>query len=293
LKEITVKDAQKLLGNTDKVLLIDTRDDREMALGYIKGARFIPISRLEGEIERLSVEKGSPVIVYCSSGNRSMLAVELLRGLGYHNALSLQGGFNAWVEAGYEIVSESSLKPEELRRYSRNVLLEEVGEKGQAQLGSARVLIVGAGGLGSPVGLYLAACGVGTLGIVDFDRVELSNLNRQILHGTTDVGKWKTESAKEAINSLNPHVSVIAFRERLTTENVFHIFEGFDIVVDAADNLQTKFLLNDACFFTGKPYVFGGAVRFEGQASVFFPKEGGPCLRCMFPKPPPQRLVPT
>ena len=154
-------------------------------------------------------------------------------------------------------------------------------------------LIVGAGGLGSPVGLYLAACGIGTLGIVDFDRVELSNLNRQILHGTTDVGKWKTESAKEAINSLNPHVSVIAFRERLTTENVFHIFEGFDIVVDAADNLQTKFLLNDACFFTGKPYVFGGAVRFEGQASVFFPKEGGPCLRCMFPKPPPQHLTPT
>jgi molybdopterin/thiamine biosynthesis adenylyltransferase len=194
---------------------------------------------------------------------------------------------------GYEIVADSKLTVHQLNRYSRNMLLEEIGEAGQMRLLKSKVLLAGAGGLGSPGALYLAAAGVGTIGIIDFDHVDLSNLNRQVIHGVEDVGRYKVDSAKAAIGRLNPDVNVVTFADRLTPTNALDIISGFDIVVDATDNLGTKFLLNDACWFAGKPYIFGGAVQCSGQAGVFWPRERGPCLRCLFPKPPPRSASPT
>jgi adenylyltransferase/sulfurtransferase len=213
--------------------------------------------------------------------------------MGFSNARSITGGYNAWLNEGCEIVADSKLTVHQLNRYSRTMLLKEVGEQGQLRLINAKVLLVGAGGLASSAGLYLTACGVGTIGIADYDWVELSNLNRQVIHGTQDVGRLKADSAKAAIERLNPDVNVITFTDRLVRENALDIINDFDIVMDATDNLGTKFLLNDACWFAGKPYVFGGAVGFSGQAGVFWPRERGPCLRCLFPKPPPRSLTPT
>jgi adenylyltransferase/sulfurtransferase len=212
---------------------------------------------------------------------------------GYKNVFSMAKGINGWEAEGYEVVSDSELTPDQLTRYSRHILLKEVGVEGQVQLLKAKVLLVGAGGLGCPAGLYLAASGVGTIGIIDSDRVDLSNLQRQILHGTLDVGRPKTESAKEAIARINPDIKVITYQERLTSQNALDIFPHYDIIIDGSDNFPTKYLVNDAAFLTQKPYVFGGVFQFEGQASVFFPKEGGPCLRCLFPEPPPPGLVPS
>jgi molybdopterin/thiamine biosynthesis adenylyltransferase len=212
---------------------------------------------------------------------------------GYTHVFSMAKGINGWKEAGYEIVSNSGLTQEQLTRYSRHLLLKEVGIEGQTKLLKAKVLLVGAGGLGCPAGLYLAAAGVGTIGIIDSDRVDLTNLQRQILHTTSDVGRLKTESAKDAIRRINPDVKVITYQERLTPQNALEIFPYYDIVIDGSDNFPTKYLVNDASFFTGKPYVYGGVFQFEGQASVFFPKEGSPCLRCLFPEPPPPGLVPS
>ncbi len=291
--EISAGETRQLLTDKEGVALIDIRSDPEICLGYIKGAIFIPAASLETRIEELVPDKEKPVIVYCSSGNRSLAAVEKLEQAGYSRALSLAGGFHAWLNAGYEIEKENGLTREELNRYSRTMLLKEVGDKGQAKLLKARVLIAGAGGLASPAALYLAAAGVGTIGIVDFDRVDLSNLNRQVMHRTEDVGRFKTESARDAILRLNPHINVIPLQARVTAENVMDIIGDFDIVLDAVDNAETKFLLNDACFFLKKPYAFGGAVHFEGQASLFNPAVQGPCLRCLFPKPPPRSLVPS
>jgi len=202
-------------------------------------------------------------------------------------------GIDGWQKAGYEVVSDSELRPDQLTRYSRHLILKEVGMEGQLQLLKAKVLLVGAGGLGCPAGLYLTAAGVGTIGIIDSDTVDLTNLQRQILHGMADVGRPKTESAKEAIHRINPDVKVLTYQERLTAQNAIEIFKEYDIIVDGSDNFPTKYLVNDAAFFTGKPYVYGGVFQFEGQASVFFPKEGGPCMRCLFPEPPPPGSVPS
>jgi len=213
--------------------------------------------------------------------------------MGFNNVRYIAGGYDAWLAKGCEIVTDSKFTVQQLNRYSRNMLLKEVGEEGQLRLMNAKVLLVGAGGLASSAGLYFAACGVGTLGIVDYDWVDLSNLNRQVFHGTDDVGRLKVDSAKSAIRRINPEVKVITFAKQLIPANALEIIDGFDIVMDASDNAATKFLLNDACYFSGKPYVYGGAVGFDGQAGVFWPKERGPCLRCLFPKPPPRHLVPT
>jgi molybdopterin/thiamine biosynthesis adenylyltransferase len=217
----------------------------------------------------------------------------LLREKGYARVFSMAKGINGWKEAGHRIVSDSELTQEQLTRYSRHLLLREVGEEGQVKLLKARVLLIGAGGLGCPAALYLAAAGVGTLGIIDSDKVDLTNLQRQVLHGTADVGRPKTESAKETIRRINPDVQVVTYEERLTSQNALEIFPQYDIIIDGSDNFPTKFLANDAAFFTGKPYVYGGVFQFEGQASVFSPKQGGPCLRCLFPEPPPPGLVPS
>jgi adenylyltransferase/sulfurtransferase len=291
--EISVEETHQLLQKKEPIVLLDIREKEEIALGYIEGSTLLPQGLLKEKVESLLPDKNVPVVVYCAGGIRSLAAAKLMREKGYLYVFSMGKGINGWKDAGYEITSDSELTPKQLTRYSRHILLHEVGVEGQIRLLKAKVLLVGAGGLGSPAGLYLAAAGAGTLGIIDSDLVDLTNLQRQILHNTYDVGRPKTESAKEAIGLINPDVKVITFQERLTSENALEIFKDFDIILDGSDNFPTKYLVNDASFFTGKPYVYGGVFQFEGQASVFFPKEGGPCLRCLFPEPPPPGLVPS
>ena len=215
-REISVEDAKGLLQNDSRTIVIDIRSSGEICLGYIKGARFVPLGLIEGESNKLSADKEAPILVYCTSGDRSVTAVETLRKMGFGNARSLTGGYNAWLNNDGEIVTESAFTVHQLNRYSRNMLLKEIGEEGQHKLMNARVLLVGAGGLASSAALYLAACGVGTIGIVDYDWVELSNLNRQVMHGTEDVGRLKVDSAKAAIERINPDVQVITFGKRVT-----------------------------------------------------------------------------
>ena len=291
-EQISVAEAHRLIQNDGTVTVIDVRE-RGPALGYIPGAIFIPLELLEEAVDKLPHNKDAPLLTYCASGIVSANAVTVLKSMGYRNVCSIRGGFNAWQVLGFEVASDGRLTPEQLNRYSRNILLEEIGTEGQAKLLNSKVLIVGAGGLGSPAALYLAAAGVGTIGIADFDMLELSNLNRQVIHRTADVGRLKTESAKDGVERLNPDVKVITYDERLTARNVLDIVQEYDVVMDATDSIKSKFLLNDACYFADKPYIFGGAVRFEGQAGVFYPKEGGPCLRCLFPKQPSERQAPT
>jgi molybdopterin/thiamine biosynthesis adenylyltransferase/rhodanese-related sulfurtransferase len=291
--EISVEETHKLLHKKEPIVLLDVREKEEIDLGYIEGATFIPQGLLEQRVETLLPDKTVPVVVYCAGGIRSLGAAKMLGEKGYTHVFSMAKGINGWEEAGYEIVSDSELTQDQLTRYSRHLLLKEVGVEGQTKLLKAKVLLVGAGGLGCPAGLYLAAAGVGTIGIIDSDRVDLTNLQRQILHTTSDVGRPKTESAKDAIRRINPDVKVITYQERLTPQNALEIFPHYDIIIDGSDNFPTKYLVNDASFFTGKPYVYGGVFQFEGQASVFFPKDGGPCLRCLFPEPPPRGLVPS
>jgi adenylyltransferase/sulfurtransferase len=291
--EITVEEAHQLLQKKEPVVLLDIREKEEIALGYINGTVFLQQGLLSERVENLLPDKNVPVIVYCAGGIRSLAAAKLMRERGYTNVFSMTKGINGWKEAGYEVVSDSELTPDQLTRYSRHLMLKEVGMEGQVKLLESKVLLIGAGGLGCPAALYLAAAGVGTLGIIDSDKVDLTNLQRQILHGSTDVGRLKTESAKEAIHRINPDVKVVTYPERLTTQNALEIFKNYDVILDGSDNFPTKYLVNDAAFFAGKPYVYGGVFQFEGQASVFFPKEGGPCLRCLFPEPPPPGLVPS
>ncbi len=291
--EITVEETHRLLQKKEPIVLLDIREKEEIALGYIQGTLFLPQGHLKQEVEMLLPDKDLPIVVYCAGGIRSLAAAKLMKEKGYTHVYSMMKGINGWKDAGYEVAGDSELTPDQLTRYSRHILLKEVGTKGQIQLLKAKVLLVGAGGLGCPAGLYLAAAGVGTIGIIDSDRVDLTNLQRQILHGTSDVGRPKTESAKEAIHRINPDIKVITYQERLTSQNALAIFPHYDIIIDGSDNFPTKYLVNDAAFLTGKPYVYGGVFQFEGQASVFSPKEGGPCLRCLFPEPPPPGLVPS
>ncbi len=291
--EISVEETHRLIQRGERITLLDVREKEEISLGYIKGALFIPRNLLQEKAGTLLLEKDAPIVTYCAAGVRSLLAAKTLQDMGYTQVFSMAKGFDGWKAAGYEVASDSGLSPTQIVRYSRHILLPEVGVEGQARLLKAKVLLVGAGGLGCPAGLYLAAAGVGTLGIIDSDLVDLTNLQRQILHGSSDVGRPKTESAKETIARINPEVRVITYQERLTSENALRIFQDYDLIIDGSDNFATKYLVNDVAFVAQRPYVFGGVFRFEGQVSVFFPKEGGPCLRCMFPDPPPPGLVPS
>jgi len=293
ISEISIHEVNRLLKRGEERILLDVREKEELDLGYLKDSIFIPRASLPERVSSLLPDKNAPIIVYCAAGVRSILAAKTLKGMGYTDVVSMREGIEGWKKAGYEVASNTGLTSHQLSRYSRHILLQEVGAEGQVQLLKAKVLLVGAGGLGCPIALYLAAAGVGTLGIIDDDRVDLTNLQRQILHRTSDVGRPKVESAKEAIARINPDVKVITYQERLTSENAIKIFEDYDIIVDGSDNFPTKFLVNDAAFFTKKPFVFGGVFQFEGQASVFSPGHGGPCLRCLFPEPPPPGLVPS
>jgi len=293
VRQMPVEEAYRLLSNGKGTIFVDIREPGEVSLGYIKGSVFIRGDELEMQARHLLPDKNAPILLYCGKGVRSLIMALTLKEMGYADARNLAGGIEAWKAAGYEIVTDGILTLAQLTHYSRQIIIGEIGVEGQSKLLDAKVLLVGAGGLGSSSAIYLAASGVGTLGIVDFDRVDETNLNRQVLHRYSDVGRPKVESAKETVGRLNPEVKVITYRGRLTPENALDIIRDFDIVLDGSDNFPTKYLLNDATYFAGIPYVFGAAVRFEGQASVFYPKGGGPCLRCMMPTPPREELVPT
>jgi molybdopterin/thiamine biosynthesis adenylyltransferase/rhodanese-related sulfurtransferase len=290
--EVSVDDVKTRLAAGTKPVVLDVREKEEFRQGYLPGAVSIPRGFLEIRVEEAVPDKSTPVVAYCASGTRSLLAGRILKELGYENVTSMRGGFNAWKNQGFPITEDRQFTPEQQIRYSRHFLLPEVGEQGQAKLLDAKVLLIGAGGLGSPAALYLAAAGVGTLGVVDMDVVDLSNLQRQILHTNDRIGMPKVESARMTLQALNPDVRVVQFRDHLSSENAFRIFEQFDIVVNGCDNFPTRYLANDACVLLKKPLVDGAIWQFEGQATVFNPP-AGPCYRCMFPEPPPPGAVPS
>ncbi len=272
--------------------LIDVREQDEFDQGAIPGAIHIPRGYLEMRVENAVPDRDTPIVVYCAGGTRSLFGAETLQQLGYSNVRSLAGGFNGWKTAGLPWSIPQTLTPDQRRRYSRHLILPEVGEAGQRKLLGARVLIVGAGGLGSPAALYLAAAGVGTLGIVDDDVVDDSNLQRQVIHSTERLGMGKAASARAAITALNPDVQVITHETRLSKENVLDILSSYDVILDGTDNFATRYLINDACVLLNRPNVHGSIFRFEGQATTFVAGEG-PCYRCLFPSPPPPELAPS
>jgi sulfur-carrier protein adenylyltransferase/sulfurtransferase len=292
IPEVSVEEVAARRTRGDELILLDVREKDEVRAGYIEGAVTIPRGFLEFQAAGQLPQTDVDVVVYCASGARSLLAAQVLHAMGYARVASMAGGLTRWKEAGYSVMRDRQLSADQLKRYSRHFLLRQLGEKGQGKLLDAKVLLVGAGGLGSPVALYLAAAGIGTLGIVDADVVDRSNLQRQILHSTDRIGVSKAESAKQTINSLNPDVQVRIYNERLTVDNVMDIFRDYDIIVDGSDNFPTRYLVNDAAVLVEKPVVHGSIFQFEGQVSVFKP-HAGPCYRCLFPTPPPPGMVPS
>ncbi len=289
ISEIDARAAQGL----DGARWIDVREADEWQEGHLPRAVHVPRGYLESRIEGVVPDKSQPVILYCAAANRSAFAAKTLEELGYEHVYSLAGGFTDWKRNGLEITMPRTLSPEKRTRYSRHLLIPEIGEEGQLKLLDARILLIGAGGLGSPAALYLAAAGIGRLGIIDADIVDETNLQRQIAHSLDTLGTPKVDSAKRAIEGLNPDVDVVTYRERLTSENIDRILDdGWDLIVDGADNFPTRYLVNDASVWRGIPVVHGSIYRFEGQVTVFKPHEG-PCYRCLFPEPPPPELAPS
>ncbi|WP_420453042.1 molybdopterin-synthase adenylyltransferase MoeB [Ilumatobacter sp.] len=276
----------------DGALVLDVREPDEYAEGALPGAVHIPRGHLEAQVEGKLLDKEAPVVVYCAGGVRSAFAVQTMEELGYTGAVSMDGGFGRWKDEGRDWKTPASLNPEQANRYKRHLLLPEVGVEGQIKLLESKVLLLGAGGLGSPAALYLAAAGVGTLGIVDMDDVDSSNLQRQILHNVDRIGDRKVDSAKKTLTMLNPDVDVVTYDTRLDATNIMDIIEGYDVVVDGADNFPSRYLLNDASVKLGIPVVHGSIFRFEGMVSVFHPTEG-PTYRDMVPEPPPAELAPS
>ena len=291
IKEVDPSEVADLLEG--QAVLVDCRETEELTAGVLPGSVHIPRSYLETRIEGLVPDRSQRVILYCASGVRSVLGAHTLTAeMGYEEVESMAGGFTLWKDLGYEVEVPHSFSAEQRERYSRHLLVPEVGAKGQQKLLEARVLLLGAGGLGSPTALYLAAAGVGMLGIVDDDLVDLSNLQRQIIHTTDRIGSPKVESAAEAIKALNPDVKVVGYPTRLDASNIMEIIEGWDIIVDGADNFPTRYLLNDASVRLGIPVVSAAILGFEGQLSVFAPGHG-PCYRCLFRQPPPADMAPS
>jgi molybdopterin/thiamine biosynthesis adenylyltransferase/rhodanese-related sulfurtransferase len=327
IDEIEAGRARELHDEADAPVFLDVREREEWDEGHIPGAVHLPRGWLESRIEQTVPDREKLIVAYCASGNRSTFAARTLEELGYEHVVSLAGGINDWKRRGYPLeVSSGTLAPDQRTRYSRHLLIPEVGEEGQLKLLQSRILLIGAGGLGSPAALYLAAAGIGTLGIVDADVVDETNLQRQILHSTASLGEPKVESAAHTIRELNPDVEVKTYKEQLTSENIERILaDGWDVIVDGADNFPTRYLVNDAAVWHDIPLVHGSIFRFEGQATVFNPKGaahgarhqderamparpsgltdradgnaaddlGGPCYRCLFPQPPPPELAPS
>jgi sulfur-carrier protein adenylyltransferase/sulfurtransferase len=299
IQEVSAAQLKQMLDNGNKPTVVDVRERDEFVQGHIPDAVFIPRGFLELQIEQHQPDRDKPVVLYCAGGVRSALAARNLKEMGYQHVISLIGGFNGWKNAGFSFKVPTFLNDEQRIRYSRHTMLSEIGEAGQLKLLDSKVLLIGAGGLGSPAALYLAAAGVGTLGIVDFDDVDVSNLQRQVLHGNKDVGRPKVESAADRLTDLNPDVKVIGYREPITSENALEIIREYDIVLNGSDNFPTRYLVNDACQFLQKPLVDASIFMFEGQATVYQPAdhahgiEGGPCYRCLYPDPPPPGEVPS
>lgn len=292
---VSLEDLKARLDDKSKPapLLVDVREKDEFRGGYIPGALHLPRGFLEMQAEQKLPDKKAEIVLYCAGGTRSAFAAKSLGELGYENVTSANPGFVRWKDLKYPVEMPPELSAAQLDRYSRHLLLPEVGEKGQAKLLGGKVLLLGAGGLGSPAALYLAAAGVGTIGLVDADVVDASNLQRQILHATSRLNMPKVESAEIAIRDLNPDVKVVSFKERLNSENVDRIFgEGWDAVVDGCDNFPTRYLVNDASLFHDIPIIHGSIFRFDGQVTTFVPKKG-PCYRCLYPEPPPAHLAPS
>ncbi|MDX6725502.1 MAG: sulfur-carrier protein adenylyltransferase/sulfurtransferase [Baekduia sp.] len=281
------------VAGSDGVVIVDVRESDEWDAGHLPGAKHVPRGHLESRIEGAAPDRSQRVLLYCASGNRSALAAKTLRDeLGYEHVESMTGGYTLWKDRGYAVEVPRTFTPEQRQRYSRHFLLPEVGVEGQQKLLDAKVLLLGAGGLGSPTALYLAAAGVGTLGIVDDDTVDVSNLQRQIIHTTDRVGTPKVDSAEKAIHDLNPDVTVRKYETRLDASNIVDIIKDYDIVVDGVDNFPTRYLLNDASVRLKIPVVSAAILGFEGQLSVFAPYDG-PCYRCLFRQPPPAELAPS
>jgi sulfur-carrier protein adenylyltransferase/sulfurtransferase len=279
--------------NGDGPVVVDVRETQEWDAGHIPGARHVPRGYLESRIEGVAPDKSRPVVLYCASGQRSALAAHTLTQLlGYEDVSSMTGGITLWKDRGYEVEQPVTLSPEQRERYSRHLLVPEIGLDGQLKLLESKVLLLGAGGLGSPTALYLAAAGVGTLGVVDDDTVDLSNLQRQVIHTTDRIGVAKVDSAEESIKAINPDVDVVKYKMRLDASNIMEIIDGYDVVVDGVDNFPTRYLLNDASVRTGIPVVSASILGFDGQLSVFKPFDG-PCYRCLYPVPPPAELAPS
>lgn len=273
--------------------LVDVREKDEFRAGFIPGAIHIPRAHLEMQAEQKLTDKNAEIILYCAGGTRSAFAAKTLADFGYTNVISANPGFVRWKDLKYPIEEPVALTPAQQDRYSRHILLPEVGEKGQEKLLKGRVLLLGAGGLGSPAALYLAAAGVGKIGLVDADTVDASNLQRQILHATSRIGMPKVVSAEKAITDLNPDVKVVKFEERVNSSNVDRIFgDGWDCIVDGCDNFPTRYLVNDASLFHKIPVIHGSIFRFDGQVTTFMPFDG-PCYRCLYPEPPPAHLAPS
>ena len=293
IKTLTLEELKARLDARETFTLVDVREKDEVRAGFIPGAVSIPRGFLEMQAEQRLPDKNAKIVVYCAGGIRSAFAAKSLGELGYTNVESANPGFVRWKDVGYPVETPAQMTPAQLDRYARHIMLPEVGDKGQEKLLKARVLCLGAGGLGSPSALYLAAAGIGTLGIIDADTVDASNLQRQILHGTDRVGMSKVESAKKTLNNLNPDVNVMTFDERLVRENADRVFDqGWDVIVDGLDNFSTRYLVNDASVWKKIPVVHGSIFRFDGQVTTFWPGKG-PCYRCLYPEPPPPELAPS
>jgi sulfur-carrier protein adenylyltransferase/sulfurtransferase len=295
ISEVDPREVHDLLenGSGNGTVVVDVREQNEWDEAHIPGAIHVPRSYLESRIEGAAPDKSGRVILYCASGNRSAWAADALQKvLGYEDVASMKGGITLWKDRGYEVEVPPSLTPEQRERYSRHLLIPEIGLEGQIRLLESKVLLLGAGGLGSPAALYLAAAGVGTLGIVDNDVVDLSNLQRQVAHSNDRIGVPKTDSAEAAIREINPDVKVEKYQVRLGADNIMEIIDGYDVIVDGLDNFPTRYLLNDASVRLGIPVVSASILGFEGQLSVFKPHDG-PCYRCLYPTPPPAELAPS
>ena len=292
VEEVDPAQVSEHLGNG--IVLVDVRESTEWDAGHIPGAKHVPRAYLESRIEGVAgADRSQEIVLYCASGQRSALAAHTLTDqLGYENVKSMTGGITLWKDRGYKVEVPKSLTAEQRERYSRHLLVPEIGLEGQTKLLEAKVLLLGAGGLGSPTALYLAAAGVGTLGVVDDDDVDLSNLQRQVIHTTDRIGTPKVDSAETSIKAINPDVEVVKYRTRLDASNIMEIIEGYDVIVDGVDNFPTRYLLNDATVRLDIPVVSASILGFDGQLSVFKPHDG-PCYRCLYPVPPPAELAPS
>jgi molybdopterin/thiamine biosynthesis adenylyltransferase/rhodanese-related sulfurtransferase len=292
ISEVTPEQLAELQKKNPDLVLIDVREKDEQERGVIPNAKLIPRGLLELKIEDAVPDRKREIVTYCAGGNRSALATLSLKNLGYQKVHSLIGGYTRWANESRPTVKKAFLDSQKLERYARHITMPEVGEEGQIKLLESKVFLVGAGGLGSPAAYYLAAAGVGTLGIIDHDVVDRSNLQRQILHNEGRIGQPKVESAKETLKALNPDIQVVTYRDKLSRENVMDIIRDYDVIVNGCDNFPTRYLINDACVFQKKPLVDGSIFRFEGQVTVF--QTGvGPCYRCLFPEPPPPEMAPS